>query len=350
MYHSKKSMVADVIHKQKQDVMYTLVIGVVLFAVCIWLIFIVSSWWTTVLGVVIVVFTCMIIIGTLVGKQHVRKFKEYVPFYDRGDVFLDHIVAQTNSATVTIVKEDLKTLVEGKMLKSMAIYEETGQVIIASLGSKTPAEIFLKYIPFYNKEVVLLSDIELQTNTSSNALHIELHELVSFGAIKTPIVDEANSTIIIKTPSPLVLPMHTGDEAVDALLQKGVAAIAEFGSLQKSIPDAHVQKKIDKIISATVGIFQILASEPAFYDQVKHFVNYYLPKTLKLLTSYKKFRSSNMQSENVSNMLETINIALDTLVAKFKETYDSLYKRTALDIEKDIEVLDMMLKLDSIHD
>jgi len=234
------------------------------------------------------------------------------------------------------------------MLESVVLYEETGQIIIASSMSKTHAENFSKYIPFYNKGKILISDIEASANASIDTLRLELEALANFGAIKTPEIDEANNIVIIQTISPAVQLIHAGDNATDALVKEGDAAVSALRRLRNSISDTQIQQKIDEIIVITNGIFNKLSGEPENYGQITHFAGYYLPKALKLLTSYESL-SGSVQTENTKDMLDKINVALSTLVAGFKSIHDSLYNHKALDIKADIEMLDMMLKLDGIN-
>ena len=339
MYYSNEDMVASIIHEKKQGSMTAFVLGVPLTIVSLWLFIVVSSWWAIALGVVLLMVSLCLFAAFFSDRGNFKKFKKYSVFYDRGDVFLEQISLQTALPT-GIIKNQLKTLLDGKFFEDVVIYEETGQIIIASQKSKTQAEIFKEYIPFYNKGEIALSETISQT---------KLQKLVDFGAIQTPIIDEKNGTVIIQTIIPPASSAQTGDKTVDLLLQDGKIAVAAFTRLRSSILEPQIQEKIDEIILITNGIFKKLSDDPKSYNQIRRFANYYLPKTQKLLTSYDELRNSGIQSENVSNMLEQIDTSLNPLVAGFKKIYDSLYENKALDIETDIEVLEMMLKQDGIH-
>lgn len=235
------------------------------------------------------------------------------------------------------------------MPRSIVTYETTGQIMITSARKRAQAEHFEKYMSFYNEGYFSLSGIAAYVELSVAALCRELQALADFGAIEAPMIDAGRDTILIQTISPPARSKQTGNKAIDALLQEGEAAIATFRRLCASIPDTQVQEKIDGIIAVTDGIFKKLPSAPEGFDQVRRFASYYLPKTMKLPTSYESARNSDVQSERASSILAQIAAVLDPLVAGVQGIYDSLYQHKALDIETDIEVLELMLKRNGVH-
>lgn len=348
MYNPTDNMVENVIYEKKKGSVFGIVTGIIFVLVSVWLLFIVSSWWAIILGIILALLG-LVCVGTFFGQQgSFKKFKKYAPFYDCGDAFLEQIATQTNLST-GVIQGELGTLLRDKYLEKIVTYEKTGQIIIASTRSKAQAENFEKYMSFFNDGYFSFSGIAAHVDLSVEALRKELQELANFRAIQTPVIDEENDTIMIQTVSPTVPPTQTGNEAINTLLQEGEVAIATFKRLRESIPDVQVQEKIDEMILVTNGIFKKLPGAPEVFDQVRRFTNYYLPKAMKLLTSYESARNSSVQSEQANNILEQIAAVLDSLVAGFNGIYDSLYKHKALDIETDIEVLEMMLKRDGVH-
>ena len=346
MYYSNEDMVASIIHEKKQGSMTAFILGIPLTLVSLWLFIVVSSWWAITLGVVLSLIALCLVAAFFSDRANFKKFKKYTEFYDKGDVFLEQISMQASLPT-GIIRSEIKALLDGKYFEDVVIYEETGQIIIASEKSKAQAESFKKYMSFYNKGELALSTVV--SDVSVDALRTELQVLVDFGAIQTPMINEENDTIMIQTTPISTASVQTGDKAVDLLLKDGKAAVADFTRLRASIPDAQVKEKIDELILITNGIFNKLTIEPETYSQIRRFASYYLPKTLKLLTTYDELKNSDVHSANVGNMLKQINTTLDALITGFKKIYDSLYENKALDIETDIEVLETMLRQDGIY-
>ena len=130
---------------------------------------------------------------------------------------------------------------------------------------------------------------------------------------------------------------------VDAILQEGNRALSEMGRLYMSIKDPEVRGKINEIMRITDKITQDAIDDPRDIPQIKKFMNYYLPTTLKLLNSYDRMSSLSIEGENLDRSMKSINEMLDAAIEAYKKRLDSLFENQALDIETDIEVMNTML-------
>ena len=116
-----------------------------------------------------------------------------------------------------------------------------------------------------------------------------------------------------------------------------------MGRLYMSIKDPEVRSKINEIMRITDKITQDAIDDPKDIPQIKKFMNYYLPTTLKLLNSYDRMSSLGIEGENVEKSMKNINDMLDAAIEAYKKRLDSLFENQALDIETDIEVMNTML-------
>ena len=132
-------------------------------------------------------------------------------------------------------------------------------------------------------------------------------------------------------------------EEVDSILEEGNRALSEMGRLYMSIKDPEVRSKINEIMRITDKITQDAIDDPKDIPQIKKFMNYYLPTTLKLLNSYDRMSSLGIEGENLDKSMKNINDMLDAAIAAYKKRLDSLFENQALDIETDIEVMNTML-------
>ena len=130
---------------------------------------------------------------------------------------------------------------------------------------------------------------------------------------------------------------------VDGILQEGGRALSEMGRLYSSIKDPQVRGKINEIMRITDKITQDAIADPSDIPQIKKFMNYYLPTTIKLLNAYDRMSSQGIQGENLDKSMKNINEMLDAAIAAYKKRLDSLFANQALDIETDIEVMNTML-------
>ena len=157
---------------------------------------------------------------------------------------------------------------------------------------------------------------------------------------------ETNSSSVRKTDAPAVEPAPTkksyGPE-IDPIVQEGNRALSEMGRLYTSIKDPEVRQKINEIMRITDKITQDAIADPSDIPQIKKFMNYYLPTTIKLLNAYDRMSAQGIEGENLSKSMNNINEMLDAAIVAYKKRLDSLFANQALDIETDIQVMNTML-------
>jgi len=130
---------------------------------------------------------------------------------------------------------------------------------------------------------------------------------------------------------------------IDPIIEEGNRALSEMGRLYLSIKDSDVRMKINEIMRITDKITQDAIEDPADIPQIKKFMNYYLPTTIKLLNAYDRMSSQGIEGENLDKSMKNINEMLDAAIVAYKKRLDSLFENQALDIETDIKVMNTML-------
>ncbi len=130
---------------------------------------------------------------------------------------------------------------------------------------------------------------------------------------------------------------------IDPIIAEGNRALSEMGRLYMSIKDTEVRQKINEIMRITDKITQDAIADPSDIPQIRKFMNYYLPTTIKLLNAYDRMSSQGIEGENLDKSMKSINEMLDAAIVAYKKRLDSLFENQALDIETDIEVMNTML-------
>lgn len=149
--------------------------------------------------------------------------------------------------------------------------------------------------------------------------------------------------------------VHDGDEVKKKETPKETpvedrydAILREIRQLDDDIADEAVSERIVKIEDITSKIFKIVKERPEKESEIKTFMSYYLPTTLKLLRSYSLFEKQGVKGENIDSTLADIERILDTLVQGFSQQLDQMFRSDALDISTDIEVLESMMQQDGL--
>ena len=138
-------------------------------------------------------------------------------------------------------------------------------------------------------------------------------------------------------------PKSTGNPEIDALLAERDRAVGEMRRLNDAIEDPRISAQISLLETTTGKIIDTVAASPGKLPQIRKFMNYYLPTTLKLLNAYDRMDSAGVSGSNISATKAKVEQMLDTLCAAFDKQLDSLFGDEALDISTDITVMENLL-------
>ena len=135
----------------------------------------------------------------------------------------------------------------------------------------------------------------------------------------------------------------TGNAELDKMLKDGNLAISEMKRLDDNIADPGISADIVRLEQVSAKIFEEVRRDPKKLPQIRRFMDYYLPTTLKLLNSYDRMSAAGVSGENIDATLAKVEGMMRTIVAAFEKQLDALYGAEALDISTDITVLETMM-------
>lgn len=135
----------------------------------------------------------------------------------------------------------------------------------------------------------------------------------------------------------------TGNPELDKMLKDGRLAIAEMKRLDDNIADADISADIVQLEQVSEKIFQQVKQDPQKLPQIRKFMDYYLPTTLKLLNAYDRASAAGVSGENIDATMRKVEGMMKTIVTAFEKQLDALFGDEALDISTDITVLENMM-------
>ena len=138
-------------------------------------------------------------------------------------------------------------------------------------------------------------------------------------------------------------PASTGNAELDKMIRDGALAIQEMKRLDANIADPGISADIVRLEQVSAKIFDEVKAHPEKLPQIRRFLDYYLPTTLKLLNAYDRMSGTGVSGENIDTTLAKVEGMMRTIVAAFEKQLDSLYGAEALDISTDITVLENMM-------
>jgi len=145
-------------------------------------------------------------------------------------------------------------------------------------------------------------------------------------------------------------PRTTGNAELDKMIADGKLAISEMKRLNDNIQDETISRQIDRMEEISGKIFAQVEAEPKKLPQIRKFMSYYLPTTLKILNAYDRMSGQGVAGENISGTMKRVEDMLETIVQAFEKQLDSLFGAEALDISTDITVLDNMMAREGLVD
>lgn len=145
-------------------------------------------------------------------------------------------------------------------------------------------------------------------------------------------------------------PSQTGNPEVDKIIDEGNRYLKKLRSANDAIPEETLSEDIARMEKASADIFRFVADHPEKAPQIRKFMNYYLPTTLKLLNSYQRLSAQSVRGENITSTMFNIAGMMHTVAAAFEKQLDALFTDEAMDVSADISVFETLLKQEGFVD
>lgn len=133
------------------------------------------------------------------------------------------------------------------------------------------------------------------------------------------------------------------ESELEAMISQGQDCIRRLRDMNDNIPGEEISAKLFRLENLLKEIFEGLKEHPEQLPQMKKFLNYYLPTTLKLVAAYQEFDGMSAQGEEILEAKAEIEKTLDTINKAFEELLNRMFRETAYDITTDAQVLQSML-------
>ncbi len=140
----------------------------------------------------------------------------------------------------------------------------------------------------------------------------------------------------------------TGNPEVDRIIDDGYGYLKKLREANDRIPDQVMSERITRMENASADIFAYITEHPDQAPQIRRFMNYYLPTTLKLLESYEKLSRQRVKGENIQRTMFEIEGIMETIASAFEKQLDALFSSDAMDIAADISVMESILQQEGL--
>lgn len=142
----------------------------------------------------------------------------------------------------------------------------------------------------------------------------------------------------------------TGDKVADQVILTGQDMLRTITKENAAIPDRELTDLMNNLSVKCEQIFRTVSESPAKAPQVRKFMNYYLPTTLKMLANYRTMEQRGVSYGEMREARETTIRGMNLILTACQKQIDNLHRDNMLDISTDIDVLEQMLKRDGFTD
>ena len=142
----------------------------------------------------------------------------------------------------------------------------------------------------------------------------------------------------------------SGDSEADEVITKGQEILRQIRAENNAIADEVLSGQMDELERLCAQIFKTVSEKPNKAPQIRKFMSYYLPTTLKMLGSYRTMDSRGVSVNDLTHARSETVRGMNMILTACQKQLDNLYKDTMLDVSTDIDVLEQMLKRDGLTD
>ena len=214
--------------------------------------------------------------------------------------------------------------------------------VAASRGRKLKK--FRKYKKLIgSREEISLAALSRAMGTDRKKVLRDVEEMLERDVFPVGYIDAFKDALILRDgldDTPQEAPAQNPGQAASTL--------ARIRQLNDAIAHPEISRQIAHIEMLTAKIFRLLDEQPEKAGELRSFMNYYLPQTLKILENYAKLEAQGIDSGNIAEAKQKIESMMGKLVEGYETQLDKLFANDVLDISADLKVMESMLAKDGL--
>lgn len=134
-----------------------------------------------------------------------------------------------------------------------------------------------------------------------------------------------------------------GGAELKAAIDEGKNYVRTIKAANDALPEAEISEKLDQLERITTKIFDYVEQHPEKLPEIRKFMSYYMPITLKLVKAYQKFDQHETNTSEIEETKLEIKGTLDTINKAYRNLLKKLMEADILDVSSDISALETIL-------
>ena len=199
------------------------------------------------------------------------------------------------------------------------------------------------------RKSIFLTDLAGAAGVSVKRATRDIQDMLAEGILPMGYIDMASGRLVLTEEG--YQPPEPKAEAQEEPAKTEAddnALLRQIKEINDAIPGEEMSRKIDRIGEITGRILDYQRRNPAKAPELRQFLNYYLPTTLRLLKTYAQLDAQGVDGANINASKQRIEGMMDKVVEGFEKQLDQLFQTDAMDIATDVEVLERMLEKDGL--
>lgn len=132
------------------------------------------------------------------------------------------------------------------------------------------------------------------------------------------------------------------------LVTEGNRYVKEIRRLNDEILGEDISNQLEKIEEIIASIFEIIKRKPEKRTELRKLMQYYLPMTVKVVTSYRDFENEKIPSRQLEESKKEIRETLDKVIMAFEALREKIFQEEVLDVSTDLDVLETMMSQEGL--
>ena len=157
-------------------------------------------------------------------------------------------------------------------------------------------------------------------------------------------------TMIFKSKNELQEEVNNPFKEYEKLTNEASSNIKEINKYVHLIQNKKITDNISVICELSNKIIKTVKDNPKKINQIRKFINYYLPFTLNILKQYDNIENLKLTSSKSKKFMDKVEVMMDRVKDACQEQLNSLYDGDMLNTSADIKVFEDMLKSDGLVD
>lgn len=124
----------------------------------------------------------------------------------------------------------------------------------------------------------------------------------------------------------------------------------KMNSIINELEEPKIVQNARKICDTSNKIIETVEKKPNKLKNIRNFLNYYLPVTIKILERYDEIENQKLDTESAKRFMDSVEEMIDKIKKAFEEQLSNIYQTEMVDTDAELKVFESMLKSDGFLD